>query len=334
VNTTITRNTLEVSQDAIHVAMMNVVGDRVEDLRITDNTIRHGSPTAFIDGGPPIQVDIGGNSAETRISDVLIARNTIEAFQSGGDAAITVAAGLQRAHGNTIEDVRILDNRIHVRRPSGRVPCCFGIMVTAGSDFFAVDPRITGDTYPDGNVVRNVQITGNSVRGALASAVRIQAGADGGGSRNRVEGVRVERNVTRSTILGKGVYVWVGQTSPGSRPATGNAIANVTIDGNRVTTGKGRPTVDTDQQTAGGVVLLGGELLGRDNSIRGVRITNNRIATPQVGIRVIGGRRSSARGNSVSCVRIARNKVTGTRHAVSVKANIAGASRNRASLAC
>lgn len=143
----------------------------------------------------------------------------------------------------------------------------------------------------------------------------------------------MERNVTRSTILGKGVYVWVGQTSPGSRPATGNAIRDVTIDGNRITTGKGPPTVDTQRETAGGVVILGGELLGRGNSIRGVRITNNRIATAQAGIRVIGGR-SDARGNSVSCVRIARNRITGTRTAVSVKANIAGARRNRATLAC
>lgn len=337
VNTTITRNTIEASQDAIHVPLMNVVGDRVEGLRITDNTIRLGTAAAPGLGGPAIQTDIGGNSTDTRIANVLIARNTIETFQADGDGAITVAAGLQRAHGNTIENVRILDNQVHVRRPSASVPCCFGIMITAGSDFFAfaIDPRITGDTYPDGNLIRNVQITGNSVRGALASAVRIQAGADGGGSRNRVERVRVQRNVTRSTILGKGVYLWVGQTSPGkgSRPATGNSIADVAIDGNRITTGKGRPTVDTDQRTAGGVVLLGGELLGRDGSIRGVRITNNQIATAQAGIRVIGGR-SDARGNSVSCVRIARNRITGTRIAVSVKANIAGARRNRATLAC
>jgi hypothetical protein len=141
--------------------------------------------------------------------------------------------------------------------------------------------------------------------------VRVQAGVDCGGSGNRAEAVRVERNTIRSTILGKGVYLWVGQTKPGGL-ATGNAIRYVRIDANRIVTGNGPPTNDTYRQTAGGVVLLGGANRGRAGSIRRIRIGNNRITTAQAGIRLIGGE-TDARGNEIACVRLALNLIRGTR---------------------
>jgi hypothetical protein len=68
-----------------------------------------------------------------------------------------------------------------------------------------------------------------------------------------------------------------------------------------------------------------------------VRISKNRIATAQVGTRLIGGLESTARGNSLTCVRLAGNRVTGTRRALSVTPNAGGqkfgfASGDRASL--
>ena len=230
-----------------------------------------GTPEAPVPDGPPIQIDVGGTSTASRISNVVIARNQIESFQSGGDGAIFIGAGMQRAYGNAIEHVRVLGNRIHVTRPGPSVPCCLGVVVNAGSDYCAVDPRFGRDTRPDQNVVRDVDVRGNSVSGALSASVRVQAGVDCGGSGNRAEAVRVERNTIRSTILGKGVYLWVGQTKPGGL-ATGNAIRYVRIDANRIVTGNGPPTNDTYRQTAGGVVLLGGANRGRAGSIRRIRI--------------------------------------------------------------
>jgi hypothetical protein len=48
-------------------------------------------------------------------------------------------------------------------------------------------------------------------------------------------------------------------------------------------------------------------VLSRASLRRDVRITNNRIATARVGIRLVGGTFSTSRGNSVTCVRLAGN---------------------------
>jgi hypothetical protein len=330
-NIVITDNTVAARQSGIHVSLQDVVGDRAEGITITDNTVRldnDGKPT----GGPPIQIDEGGNTTKTVISDVVIARNSIEAVNP--DGGILLAAGLQRSAANAIEHVRIADNSVHLAQV-GECPSCQAVVVDAGSDWGAFPPSYPG--YPDGNVIRDVEVSRNSASGSLAAGVRIQAGVDGGGSRNRIENVKVERNTIRSSILGKGVYVWVGLATPSTRPATGNRITAVIIDANRITNGKGRPEGDTDGRTAAGVVLVGGLNQGRKGVIRDVRITKNRIATSQVGIRVIGGLGSTARGNSVTCVRLAHNRVTGTRTVVSVQSNgvwrkFGRASGNRASL--
>lgn len=327
-NTTITGNSIEARQSGIHVAVFGSIGDRVEGVAVTDNTIRLGTRATPTTGGPAIQFDQGGKATQSRISDVLIARNSIEAVNP--DGGIFIAAGLQRAQANTIEGVRILENRVHLMRV-GVCFNCHAIVLDAGSDRGA----LTGPGSPDGNVVRDVVVAGNSMSGPLAAGVRIQAGVDGGGSHNRIENVRIARNVTRSTALGKGVYLWVGQIGGPAfegRPVTGNRITGVSIDANRITTGKNRPAPDTDYRTAGGIVLLGGASFGRGGAIRDVRITKNRIVTAQAGVRLIGGLGRTARGNSVTCVRLVGNRITGTRNAVAVKSNVGGASGNRASL--
>ena len=192
--------------------------------------------------------------------------------------------------------------------------------------------------------MRNVQVAGNSISGSLLDGVRITTGVDGGASYNRIENVRVERNVISSTIVGKGVYLWGGDMVRFEGTyATRNRIAGVTIRANRITTGKSYAR-ETDHRTAGGVVLVGGWHFTRRGVVKNVRIRENRIATAQTGIRLIGGLDSTAKGNSVTCVRLAGNRITGTRNTVSVRSNVGGcwqrgkckspqrASGNRASL--
>lgn len=156
-NTTITGNTIEPQGAGIHVTLSSSMGDRVGGLTVTGNTIRQN--TRFpSEAGAAIQVDAALIATQSLISDVLIARNSIDAVQVGGDGGIVIGSGLQRAQANTIENVRILNNRIHVVWRRVGQPCCEGIFVGAGFDTWAVDIRPVN--YPDGNVVRNVQIVG------------------------------------------------------------------------------------------------------------------------------------------------------------------------------
>ena len=332
VNTTIRDNVIEAARSGIYFTLGTVIGDVVDGVTITGNTLRIGT-TAEPDGdGPPLQVDVAGNSVSTRIANVLIADNTIETVQSGSDGAIIIVSGLQRARQSIIEDVRVLRNRIHVDRPSGSVLCCFGIFVSAGSDYFAFDPgQFTG--FPDDNVVRRVEVSDNEIVGPLAVGVQVQAGASGGGSRNRVETVSVRRNVISSTTVSRGVYLWTGQIGQGLT-VTGNSIADAEIDSNTITTGVSAPFAGTDSATAGGVVLIAGGAGGRDGLIDNVRIINNQITTAYAGVRLIGGATvfanspDAAQANTVRCVRITGNRVQGTSTAMFARANVGNASGN------
>lgn len=327
-NTTLTGNTIEAHGGGIKLDLFDTAGDLLTGATLSDNIIRLGTETRPGSGGSAIQIDQGGNSTGDRISDILIARNYIEGVN--GDGGIFIAAGLQRSQANTIEGLHIVDNWLHLSR-QGDAPCCFGIVLEAGQDTWAANAVPVN--YPDFNVLRDVQVARNSVSGALAAGVKIGAGIDAGGSHNRIENVRVEQNMIRSTILGKGVFLWVGQIFPyDGVPASENRISGVKIDANRLTTGKGPPVVGTDSATAGGIVFLGGDNYGRAGTIKNIRIRKNRIATAQAGVRLIGGRGVNAQGNRVTCVRLEENRVTGTRKTVTVTPNLLGASGNIASL--
>lgn len=337
-NTTITGNTIAIRGTGVHVTPSNSIGDRVEGLTVTENTIRVGTRARPGILGPGIQVDIAGYTTDSRISNVLIARNSIEGVQASGDGAIVVASGLHRAQDNTIDGVRIVGNRVHVVRPHPSA-CCYGIVIYAGGDTWAVNFRPVN--YPNRNVVRNVEIAGNTVTGSLATGLSIQAGVFSGGSSNRIENVRVQRNVISATTnWGKGIYLWVGDHAPGKPgavrrpgPAVGNRIAGVVIDRNRITNGRSKPAPEQyGLRDRGGIVLTGGFSNGRRGVIRDVRVTGNRIAAYRIGIRLVGGLEPTARGNRVVCVRLAANRITQAREAVSVISNLGGASGNRASL--
>jgi hypothetical protein len=103
--------------------------------------------------------------------------------------------------------------------------------------------------------------------------------------------VRIERNMIRSNMMGKGIYVWTGEILPFEGTyARANRIAALTIDANRITTGSGAPLRgETFRRSAGGIVLLAGWHYGRDGVVRNVRIRNNRIATAYAAVRLIGG---------------------------------------------
>jgi len=327
-NMTFTGNSIETASTGI-AASIHHVGERLEHVTVTENTIR-------IDGNDAgIKFETGGDSLEGRISDVLIARNTIAGRVGIG---ISVAAGVQRGQANITQRVRVLDNRVNLVSP-GSDYCCAGIVVNAGSDTAeAAFPDASPLRYPDGNVVREVEIRGNAVSGTLDAGVSVMAGVGAGGSKNRVENIRIERNTVRSSRVAGGMRLMIGNGQPfKKRYATGNRITGVTISVNRITVGK--DPGETNVPLTGGVVLMAGGRFGRLGVVRDVRITDNRIATALAGIRLVGGLESTSRGNRVACVRLARNRITGTRKAVVVTSNVPGpkpgvpgASGNRASL--
>lgn len=324
-NTTIAGNTIEVGDTGIAFKVDNA-GDRVEQVTVTENRIRISGNNAAI------QLETGGDSKGGRISGALIARNTVEGRV---DIGINVVSGAIRGQSGIVKGVRILDNRVQLTGSRDRY-CCAGVVVQAGSDDPSFARMVRPPRYLDDNVVLDVLVRGNTIGGTLDTGVSLNAGSGAGGRRNRLAGIRVERNTVRTTKPGIGVGISVGDGMPASnRYATDNLVTGVLIDANRITTGTGPyPENAGGGWGAGGVVIAGGGRFGSSNAVRDVRITRNALVTAYVGIRVIGGAWPSARGNSVSCVRLASNRITGAHEAVSVIANHRGARGNRATLGC
>lgn len=328
-DTTITGNIIE-SRAAGIVFWIASTGERVRNVTVTDNNVTitgrgEGSGIAFETAGP-----LGGReSTGARISDVLVARNTV---RGSPDIGIGVSAGTGRAKKGTIERVRVLANRLHLVGRRGFY-CCQGIAVQAGADIaeFAQGPPVR---YLDDNAVREVVVRGNRVTGTLEWGVSVFAGWGGGGRRNQIHDVRIERNVLRSSKPMLGVFVVTGSgESFRRRQAMRNRISSLTIDRNEIAIGRG---VTSELAGGGigaaGVALVGGHKLGRANVVRDVRITRNTIRSTYEGVKLIGGLGPTARGNRVVCVVVSGNRVTGTRQPLSVAANVAGARGNRASL--
>lgn len=327
-NTTIVHNTI----DGGIGAQISNSGDTIEGLTVTDNEIQ-------VRDGAGVAVeqlwDAGDDGTPARISDVLIARNTIT---GAGDAqGISVAAGAGAAQGNITEAVRVRNNTIRIA--CGRAPCT-GIAMLAGSDrAWATFPDVFSPRrYPDDNVLRTARVIGNDISGSLAFGVSIRAGGGGaGGSRNLVKAVTISRNRIKSSRVAAGVDVQLG---PGSevtqgRYATANRVTGVAINANRIRLGRHNNTLWA-RKVGGGVVLVGGIAPSRLGVVRHVEIKRNEIrlgaSAVHSHIKLIGGLGVGARRNSVTCVQISANQDTGTTPRLSVKPNVDGATDNRASL--
>jgi hypothetical protein len=322
-NTAITNNTIEAGEAGI-AFFISGTGDRVEGATITDNTIVGiGDAT---DAG--IRVGDGGNSDDVVISDVVIARNSIEHEGIG----IQVIAGGGRSQSATTERVRVVNNSVHLVKEAAQF-CCQGIVVQAGSDLteFAIGPPVR---YLDDNVVRDVVVRGNKVTGDLHWGIQVISGAVNGGHRDVAEDVRIIDNVIRSSMPTFGVLVgsgWNSYQTYNDRHATSNRISRIRIKGNRLTIGRGVGSRDAGGGIgASGVALVGGHHLARRNVVRAVRLRSNEIRSPYAGIRIIGGAFEGATENRVICVPMSGNRITGARRNLVVRSNTRGATGNRA----
>lgn len=254
---------------------------------------------------------------------MLIARNSVV----GEVGAIDVVAGANRAQETTIEDVRVIDNRLSL------VGLGSGVTVQSGSEdpTHTIGPPVR---YQDDNVIRDVVIRGNSITGDLNDGIGVFAGTFAGGRRNRVKNVRIIDNVVRSTYKSTiGLYVFSGSYDPyRDRYSADNRILGLVVKGNRIRFGSGDFPHDKGGVEDSGIVLLGGYVYARDNLVRDVRIARNSIRSAKIGIRLIGGFGPQAHKNRVFCVPLRGNSITGARKKVSVRSNERGATGNKARL--
>jgi hypothetical protein len=287
-------NTIETStSSAIGVNLLGSVGDRLERVTIERNTVRVSRrppgvlddlvPTKCVVGGNAIDVVAGaGGTGERRntISDVVVSGNVVT---GGALTGIRVTAGADGADSNVLERVRVVGNRIDLQPARTNTCMTQQIIVSAGD--YALFQR---GKYATDNVARDIEVSGNSLRGN--EGVRVFAGG-AGGARNAIRGLRIARNTMN--VIGPFSGVNVNGAQGGvDRPTTSGRIADVVVDANRIVVT--RIGTDLLRPAFGGISVIAGDSSGlpagvRASRVERVRITNNVVGGPLVGISLVGG---------------------------------------------
>jgi hypothetical protein len=296
----------------IGVLLFGSVGDSLEGVTITDNNItvprRHsclGGPLA----GNTIDVTAGAGltgDRQNRISDVLIARNSI---RGGALQGINVIAGHDGADANVVEGLRVLDNR--VRLQPAKTNKCEAQQIHVSTGDYSGSSR---GTHADDNLMRNIEISGNSLTGN--EGIRVFAGG-ASAARNQIRNVRIARNAI--SVIGPFPGVDVRGSEGGIRGATRSSrVSDVVVDANRITITKADP--EELRPAFGGITVMGGDASGvgpvTAARVKRVRITNNVVRTRMVGISLVGGfaypegpEAKGVRRSSVMNVAVSKNRI-------------------------
>lgn len=318
-DTTITGNTIE-TLDTGFAIKDSGAGDTFSNTTISNNVI------AVQGNDGAISLEIGSNATGSSVSGALISHNTITGQTGEG---IDVGPGTNRASGNAMTNIQILDNVVNLVNSNTGL-CCQGIVLLAGTDGpSATDPNVLPLGYPDSNSLTNVLVQGNVVTGTLTSGILVEAGLGAGGSFNKISGVGIDNNQVSSTMQANGIKIVNGSGTPlGGRIATSNQISAVSIVANRVSTG----TVPLQPPNGYGAIdIEGGGDPSASNSISTVNLVNNVVTSTNSSVVVIGGQDKSGvtTGNSVQGVRLVNDTIVNpSGNVLDVIANEDGTSNN------
>lgn len=318
-NTTVTSNTIETLDTGFAIKDSDA-GDTFSNTTVTSNTIA----VQGTDGA--ISFEIGSNATGSTVSGALIAHNTIT---GATDEGIDVGPGTNRASGNSMTNVQILDNTVNLVSTNTGL-CCQGIVMLAGSDApSATDPNVLPLGYPDSNSLTNVLVQGNTVTGTLTTGILVEAGLGAGGSSNTISGVVIDANQVNSTIEANGIKIVNGSGTPlGGRLATSNKISDVSIDANRVSIG----VVPVEPANGYGAIdLEGGGNSSQSNSISTVSLVNNLVTSSNSAIVLVGGdnKGGMTSANILQGIKLVNNTIVNPNgDALDVTANEDGDSTN------
>ncbi|MGB2954103.1 MAG: fibronectin type III domain-containing protein, partial [Gaiellaceae bacterium] len=303
VDTQLVGNTIEARDAGIDIHLATTIGERVERLTVTGNTIRSEGRA-----GINLTAGAGAGSDGNALSGVLLAENTIEGHAMFG---FRLSSGEGGAHKNTVEKVRMTGNNIDLA--VGSRPDRAEIVIAAGdggTDYLFPDMRPI--VYSEGNLLRDVEISRNTL--AEGPGVWVEAGV-GGDKDNAVEHVRIANNEIRRAGPDAAIQVESGSSAfLFTRATTGARVSDVLIDSNHVAFSSGA-WVSSPMQFPpyAGILLVGGDA-SSSGVMTGVSVTNNRLENAPIGISLLAGEGAHAKGDAFDLVpnnQISRTLVRG-----------------------
>jgi subtilisin-like proprotein convertase family protein len=281
-------------------------GNILERTTAAGNRIQLDQAEDQLAGGIRSEAGFGTGNDGARVSDFLIAYNSIE---GNGEDGIAFHSGAVGGKSNTIEDVSVFGNKIAMEpRSNGRVGPAIGFAAGDGASDFAC-PDCLPIVYSDDNIVRNVEISANSL--TETDGIVFQAACCGNAG-NLVEHVTIQGNDIHGSGKSPGVGVSGGSSdSESTRPSASNEISDFTVRNNSVTTALTGP----GGVGVGGIFVLGARGNARTATLHDLHILDNMIDTHLIGIHLIGGLQTppplpdAAANNAVSGVEVRGNVI-------------------------
>lgn len=290
-NILLINNDMDVQQDGITIDLNNTIGDHMNNVTVSNNTIHimQGISDSF---GIQFMAGFWDGSDNNGITNVIISGNTI---QGNPVTSIGILSGAIGGKGNIIDRVSILGNEILISDPIWTNEAgFFGIVLVAGdgSTEYA-DPNYDPVGYPEFNTLRNVDIIANKVEGFGVSGIAVGAG-NMGARHNTIENVSILDNQIHTFIpdIEPGVAAIHIQSGDGwpTHHTTENLISHIIVQNNSVYLGREEGLPDFGYDTDGAVKISGGESPGADrNQVHDFWITLNEVDSVIPGIHLLGG---------------------------------------------
>ena len=308
-------NDFDVKQDGITVNLNNTIGDHVDSVIIANNSIHVTQNIDSASFGIQFMAGFWVGSNDNVMTNITITQNTI---QGNPDQAIALISGAVAASGNVIDGVSILENEILISDTNWSYQAgTYGVNLftgDAGSDH--IDPGYEPITYPEYNVLRNIDIIGNKIEGFDGRGIFIQGGCCGARN-NTIENVNILSNQIRSQIPDVDFNVTsISVYSGGAwddRHTADNLVSHIIVQNNTVYLGRqvGLPPIDLYPSGAISINGGGGGPGADRNEVRDIWLSLNEVDSVIPAFHLIGAWTDSTK-NVIHTAHIYCNTIANT----------------------
>ena len=290
-NIVVINNELNVQQDGITFNLNNTIGNQLDNVIVANNNIHITQDVDSASFGVQFMAGFWVGSNDNTMTNITVTHNTI---LGNPDQAIAFLSGAVAGSSNVIDSLLILENEILIHDSNFAIEAGkIGINLISGdgaSDY--IDPDYDPIIYPEDNIIRNVDIIGNTIEGFDGRGIFL-AGGCCGARNNTIENVIILNNQIRSLIPDvefdvTGILVRSGD-SRSDHHTTENLISNIIIQNNAFHLGEQATLPDTNFAAAAISVNGAGGGPGADqNKVRDIWISLNQIDSVVPGIHLNG----------------------------------------------
>jgi hypothetical protein len=273
-------NDLDTEQDGITINLNNTIGDHVDTVIVANNSIHIMQNTNNDGFGIQFMAGFWDRSDNNVMTNITITHNTI---QGNPDTSIGILSGAIGAKGNLVDGVRILENEIQITDTNWDFWAgSFGInLFTGDGSTEYVDPGYVPISYSENNIMRNIDIVGNTIEGFDRDGIFVLAG-NWGSRNNRIENVKILSNDISSLIPDEDYDVTGIQVESGGgwddRHTADNLISDIIVQNNRIALGIRSYLHDTHYAASAVSINGGGGGQAADrNEVRNIWLSLNEV---------------------------------------------------------